>query len=172
MKRRNAISIIAIALLGLGSLFAASAAIARQKPLKDKLVGTWAFVSAVNTMPDGRKIEPNGKAATGILMFDAAGHFSWQIIRSDIPKLASNNRQTGTPEENKAVAQGVLAYFGTYSIDDTGKSLTMQIATSSFPNFNGANQKRSVTLSGDELTITNQAGASGGIAAVKWKRMK
>lgn len=172
MIRRNTVSIIATVLLGLGSLFAATVAIAQPKPIKDQLIGTWAFVSAVNTMPDGRKVEPNGKAATGILMFDAAGHFSWQILRSDIPKLTSNNRQIGTAEEHKAVSQGVLAYFGTYSTDDTGKSLTMQIATSSFPNFNGANQKRSVALVGDELIITNQAGASGGTAAVTWKRMK
>ena len=105
-------------------------------------------------------------------MFDAAGHFSWQIIRSDIPKFASNNRQQGTAEENKAVSQGSLSYFGTYSVNDDGKSITMKIVSSSFPNFNGTTQRRPIAITGDELTVTNQAGASSGTAEVKWKRIK
>jgi hypothetical protein len=57
-------------------------------------------------------------------MFDPNGHFSEIIIRSDLPKFASNNREAGTPEENKAAMQGSIAYFGTYSVSDTDKVVT------------------------------------------------
>jgi ABC-type uncharacterized transport system substrate-binding protein len=40
------------------------------------------------------------------------------VVRSDLPKFGSNNRMSGTPEENKAIVQGSIAYFGTYSIDE------------------------------------------------------
>jgi len=108
----------------------------------------------------------------GLFVLDSNNHFSWQIIRTDIPKLASNNRSEGTAEEFKAVAQGVLSYFGTYALGDDGKTLTMNIETSSFPNFSDTKQSRSLALAGDELTVTNPAGASGGIAKVTWKRVK
>jgi hypothetical protein len=35
------------------------------------------------------------------------------ITRSDVPKFASDSRNTGTSEENKAAVQGSIAYFGT-----------------------------------------------------------
>jgi hypothetical protein len=139
---------------------------------KDQLVGTWKYAVATNTRPDGSKFNPNSDSATGLLMFDAAGNFSWHIIRPDIVKFASSNRLTGTPEENKAATQGTLSFFGTYSVEDGGKAVTMNIVASSFPNFSSQTQKRAVAIAGDELTVVNQAGASGGVAEVKWKRMK
>ena len=147
-------------------------AVAQQKLLKEQLVGTWTFVSAVNTRPDGSKFDPWGGKAEGLQMFDSAGHFSWQVIRYDIPKLASNNRLQGTADEFKAVAQGVLSAFGTYSLDDSGKTLTQHIKISSFPNFNDANRAWAIALTGDELTIGSQAGAAGGTNELKWKRVK
>lgn len=172
MNRRSMLAFSTMALLCLGVGFPASDAVAQQKSTQDQLVGTWTFVSAVNTRLDGTEFDPNGgKAVTGVLMFDSAGHFSWQIIRSDLPKIASNNRQEGTADEFIAGSQEVLSYFGTYSLDDSGKTLTMHIESSSFPNFNGANQKRSIALTGDELTVTNPSGASGGTTSVTWKRV-
>lgn len=150
----------------------ASGAIAQQKLLKEQLVGTWTFVAAVNTRPDGTKFDPWGGKAEGLQMFDSNGHFSWQVIRHDIPKLVSNNRLQGTADEFKAVAQGVLSAFGTYSLDDSGKTLTQHIKISSFPNFNDANRIWDIALTGDELTIGSQAGAAGGANELKWKRVK
>lgn len=147
-------------------------AVAQQKSLKEQLVGTWALVSVVNIRPDGTKFDPFGGKATGVLMSDSTGHFSWQIIRSDIPKLASNNRVEGTAEEFKAVAQGINSYFGTYSLDDSGKTLTQHIASSSFPNFNGTDRKWTISLTGEELTLASEAAASSGANELKWKRVK
>ena len=147
-------------------------AVAQQKLLKEQLVGTWTFVSAVNTRPDGTKFDPWGGKAIGLQMFDSTGNFSWQVIRTDIPKLASNNRLQGTADEFKAVAQGVLSAYGTYSLDDSGKTLTQHIKGSSFPNFNGAKRIWDIALTGDELTIASQAGAAGGSNVLKWKRVK
>ena len=52
-------------------------------------------------------------------MYDANGHISVIITRSDLPKFAANNREAGSPEENKAIVHGSLAYFGTYSVSET-----------------------------------------------------
>ena len=149
-----------------------SGAIAQQKLLKEQLVGTWTFVAAVNTRPDGTKFDPFGGKGVGMQSFASTGQFSYQIIRSDIPKLASNNRQEGTADEFKAMAQGAISYFGTYSLDDSGKTLTQHVVSSSFPNFNDTKRIWAITLTGDELTLASQVAASGGTNELKWKRVK
>jgi Lipocalin-like domain len=73
-------------------------------------------------------------------MFDATGRISLQIMRSTLPKFASNKRQEGTPEENKAIVQGLLCFIGTYSVNETDHILNLHIESSSFPNWNGINQ--------------------------------
>lgn len=161
---------VVVAILAMG--LTPDSAIAQQNQTKENLAGHWQHVSGINTRQDGTRFYPLGENATGLLTFDTAGNFSWQIIRPDIPKFASNNRLDGTPEEYNAVAQGVLSFFGTYTVDATGKVLTMHIVSSSFPNWNNFDQKRAMSLSGDELTLMNQAGSSGGSGETKWKRLK
>jgi hypothetical protein len=127
------------------------------------LVGTWTLVSA------DASYGPNPK---GALIFDANGHFSAQLMKSDLPKYASNTRIQGTPEEYKATGQGYLGYFGTYSLN--GTDLLFHIEGSSFPNWNGTDQKRTnVTITGDELKYSQPTPSAGGPPiVVVWKRAK
>jgi Lipocalin-like domain len=103
---------------------------------------------------------------------DADGHYVLVIARADLPKVASNNRTTATPEENKAIVQGSGAHFGTVSVNAADKTITFKIETSLFPNWDGTEQKRPFTVTGDELTYTVPAASGGGIATVVWKRAK
>lgn len=158
----------AIALLCLGiGLFGDACA----QDVKEQLVGTWLLVSNYNERPDGTRFEPLGPNPIGMLIFDASGHMSSQQMRPGLPKFVSNNRQEGTPEENKAVAQGVLCFFGTYSVSEADHMLNFHIESSTFPNWNGTDQKRAFTVTKDELTYTSP-GSSGGTAHAIWKRAK
>ena len=71
-------------------------------------VGTWMLVSAI-TERDGDKSDTFGPNAKGVLMFDANGHYMITFIGASLPKFASNNRATGTADENKAVVGGSLS---------------------------------------------------------------
>ena len=124
------------------------------------LVGAWTLVSA----------DAYGSNPKGTLIFDANGHFSAQFMRSDLPKYASNNRTQGTPEEYKATVQGYIGYFGTYAYN--GADLVFHIEGSSFPNWNGTDQKRTnVTTTGDELKYSQPTPSAGGPPiVVVWKR--
>jgi len=64
---------------------------------------------------EGEKVEPFGPNPKGTMTFDSGGRFSIIVTRSDLPKFASNNRELGTSEENKAAVQGSIAYFGSYN---------------------------------------------------------
>ena len=172
VKQYSTLALSTMALLFLGIGLPASNAVAQQKSISEQLVGTWSLVSIVNFRPDGTKYDPTDGKAVGLMMCD--GNFFTSLhARSDIPKLASGTRQKGTTEEYKAVAEGVLAYFGRYSIDEAGKFLIQHVVGSSFPNFNGTDRKWSITISGDELTLASQAAASSaGANEVKWKRVR
>ena len=156
----------------LASCWSTGSAVAQQTITKEQLLGTWSLSSVVNVMSDGTKLEPYGGKETGLLMLDAAGHFSLQIIQRDMPRFASNNRTKGTAAEYEALALGSLAYFGSYKLDDTGKAMSLHIENSSFGNFAGTDQKRTVVLVGDELKLSNAAAASGGTSTQTWKRAK
>jgi len=146
---------------------------AQERITRAQLVGSWSYVSNVNIQADGRKSYPQGeREGTGMLVFDASGHFSWQLIRSDIPKFAGNNRQAGSDEENRAVVRGSIAYFGDYSFDEANQTLTMRVTASTFSNWNGTEQKRRLELKNGELVVINSSGASGGTAIVTWKRLQ
>jgi hypothetical protein len=140
-----------------------------------ELVGTWTLVS-ITLEQDGKKTDFYGPNPQGQLMYDANGRVSVIITRSDLPKFASSNREAGTPEENKAIVHGSLAYFGTYSVSETDKTITTHIESGTFPNWNVIDRKNSFNISGNELRTTVISGPSTsigtGTANLVWKRVQ
>lgn len=156
------------------TLLGTSTGWAQQKAgsLKQQLVGTWMVVSQYVDQ-EGKKVEPFGPKPKGSFMFDRSGHMSIIIVRSDLPKIASNNRMKATPEEQKAIAEGMIAYFGTYTVNEKEGSLTVKVAGSSYANWNDEAQKRMVTIKGDEMNLVNPVAAiGGGTVHVVLKRAK
>jgi hypothetical protein len=87
-------------------------------------------------------------------------------------KFSSNNRMSGTPEENQAIVEGSIAYFGTYSIDEATHVLTVNVEGSTFPNFTSGTQTRILSFNGDEVTYFNPTPSMGGSAKVTYRRAK
>ena len=139
--------------------------------LQQQVQGTWTMVSNVLDQ-GGNKTEPYGPGAKGSVVL-TNGRVLLIITRADVPKFASNNRTTGTPEENKAAVAGSIAYFGTYTVNDADKMLVMHLDGSTYPNWVGTDQKRTLELSGDEMKFINQNPSMGqGTVTVSWKRVK
>jgi hypothetical protein len=156
----------------LSALTAHAADESKGKSLEKRLIGSWTMTSNVLDQ-DGKKSEPFGPGAKGTAMFSADKRAAVIITRADLPKFASNNRTTGTPEDNKAVVAGSIAYFGTYDVNEADKLLTMHLEGSTFPNWTGTDQKRTIELAGDEMKFTNKTPSMGqGVVTVTWKRIK
>lgn len=134
------------------------------------IVGTWTLVSAV-AQQGGARTDVFGPNPSGTLVFGSDGRYVLAFLRSDLPKFASNNRASGTPDENKAVVQGSIAHFGTYAVDEAGKTLAFRIESSTFPNWAGVEQRRDMALGGDQLTYTSP-GSAGTAAQVTMRRVK
>ena len=123
MLRRYKIGlVVAVPLVSPVAMFFWSTASAQSA---SDVVGTWTLVSSV-TEKDGARTDQFGSGAKGMLTLDADGHFMLTIIGPDLPKFVSNNRASGTPEENKAVMSKSIAMIGTYSVDSGRKDAHLQ----------------------------------------------
>jgi hypothetical protein len=145
--------------------FPSSSASGQSQIKQDRLVGTWRYETVVVERTDGTRVVPFGPNPKGFITLSADGRYSLQLIRPDIPKIASKDRLSGTAEENRAVAQGVLSQFGTYSVNEASGTITLHVETSSFPNENGTDHERIITsISSDKLQWTNPTPTTPGIA--------
>jgi hypothetical protein len=173
MRRLGILTVTTVSVLVMGLALRTDDAVAQQKSLKEQLVGTWKLVSSHNVRSDGSRVDNIGPSPKGLLIYTNDGHFALVNTRADLPKFASNRRDQGTPEENKAVVHGSIAYFGTYSVNEADKVITAQIEGSTFANLIGTDQKRLVTsLTADELKFINPAPSVGGTLELVWKRAK
>jgi Lipocalin-like domain len=170
MKRLSAVGMSAMTVLALTLL--PSVAVGQQKSLKEQLTGSWIIVSTNQVAPDGTKHQIFGPDPKGILVLDPSGQYAQIIVRPDRPKFKANNRQKGTPEENQAAVQGTTATFGTWSVDEGSKTLIVRITSGMYPNQEGEESRRPVSVTGDELKITNPSTASGLKSDNVWKRAK
>jgi hypothetical protein len=142
---------VSLSLLVLAVVFPIGASFAQTpgKSLKEALIGHWQLVSvtASERMPYGA--DPHGS-----MFLDAAGHFSTSVMS------AGDARS--------------VAYFGTYTVSDADKLMTLHIEGSvggGSPNAAGRDLKRLVALNGDELTMQNQTAAgTPGNFRLTWKR--
>ena len=144
---------------------------ATTQPVKDQFVGTWSFVSIRYVRPEGTAIGPFGPNARGMLVFDGT-RFATQVMAANLPKFASNNRMVGTPQEYEAISHGVVAYFGTYTVNEAGRIVTLHIERSSFPNWEGTDQQRKFEFVGDGLRYTAASSTANPAEAAQlvWKR--
>ena len=162
--RRTIITLSAVTALGLALL--PGSAVSQQKSLKDQIVGTWITVSYEQTLPNGNKFQQYGPNPKGIEVYDANGHFSLIHMRPDLPKIASNNPLSTTPEEAKAIVAGSFALFGTYAVDEAKKTFTSRFEDSTFTNLAGnVSTNTVISITADELKYSFEAAGGGQIVS-------
>ena len=91
-------------------------------------------------------MEPFGPKPTGLLCFHESLHFVELMSDPNVPRFASDAREEGTAEEDKAVTVGNLALFGIYTVDEEGNFTGNTVQGCTFPNWIGDRRR------GDQLT--------------------
>jgi hypothetical protein len=158
-------------LIALASTFFLATALSAQAPATS-LVGTWTLTAADDLKPDGTRVPAYGANPIGLLFLGADGRYSVQIFRSDRVPFASGDKRRGTPAEYEAATLGMSSHFGRYAVDAAAGTITFKIEAASFPNWNGTEQKRPFTLSGDELEWRVPATPTGTIPISAWRRAR
>lgn len=144
------------------------------KSPKEAIVGAWNLVSVTSETDDGTRGEPFGPSPKGVMIFSSDGHFSLFQSRSEIPRIAGNDRAKVTPEEAQGIVASSIAYYGTYSIDASTMVMVVNLAASTFANVAAIpDQKRLITLlTSDELKFDNPRTPNGTTLRTAWTRAK
>ncbi len=127
-------------------------------------------MSDVN-IKDGKKSTAFGPHPKGQFIFTASGRYMSINTNPDIPKFASGSRMQGTAEENKAVVQGTIAHYGTWDVSPDGKTLILKVEAGTWPAWIGSEQKRQLSMKGDEMKYSLSA-SIGGTSELVYKRVK
>jgi hypothetical protein len=149
---------------------------ASQPGARSRLVGTWRLVSIEERDAGGQVVTPMdyGPNPVGILIYDATGHMSVHAMRRGRPRLDSDDVHRATPEQAKAAFVGYNGYFGTYEVDEQAGVVIHYVEGGLIPNWEGGQQRRRFTLSGDTLILQPppiQAAGQARTRRLTWQRI-
>jgi Lipocalin-like domain len=171
MNRRATLAMATAALLCFAAGSSASDVLAQQTLLKEQLVGTWLLVSSDQVRPDGSKLKQFGANPKGINVFDANGRFFVMIASADNSQIAARDSAKANSEEIGGLIAESIAYYGTYTVNDEVKVISLHLDASTFPNQIGTDQKRAITsLTANELEYSSTGPTSGVQVHQVWKR--
>jgi hypothetical protein len=106
--------------------------------LKEKLIGAYTLVEGSEVSTDGNKVVPWAK---GSLQISRAGRISVFLFPNERPKT-----------DNPRIPAGpMVAYYGSYTVDEAANTYTAKIEGASAPGFEGT-RVNTVTFQGDTMT--------------------
>ncbi len=134
---------------------------------KNSFLGSWKLISA-EYKSELQTAYPFGSDPEGLLIYDASGWMSVQIMHRDYgQKIAvSDNSKPG----NRASFSGYLGYFGTYEIDEANALILHRVAGSTLPHWIGSAQQRSFKFIDGKLILSTPATSKGTevLAVLEW----
>ena len=133
-----------------------NAALAQQKSLKDRVVGTWKLVSVDSVRPNGQTLNFwMGLHPTGLIIYQPDGYMAVQIMH-DPRAMFAKSPPTSAPtyDELKNAFFGYYAYWGRYAINEADSSVVHSVQGSLLPGEVGLNYKRFLSIDGTKLVVT------------------
>lgn len=141
------------------------------------LVGTWELYFREDRTERGA-VHPDpglGADPTGLLIYDAGGHFSAQFMKRD-----RSDRGGGAPTSaadgvnNSRAVGGYDAYFGRYTVDESTGEVTQTLDGALATENVGMVVTRRMVVEGDELTLRLPTTAWDGtpvVRTLRWRRV-
>jgi hypothetical protein len=142
-------------------------------PGRAQLIGTWRFVSATQLLADGtsRPDPQTGANGAGYLMYTETGHLCAVIANPERPVW----RAPATPSDSdvRQAFSGLVAYCGTYDVNQAEGSVTHHIELDREPGLTGTNRKRFFTRSGARLVLRAAPPLPNGVRewTIVWQRV-
>lgn len=143
--------------------------------IREQLIGTWKMTSCVSRNPSGDS-KPGiwGENFVGMLAYFPDDRMMVQIVKTDRRPFAVYDERAGTPEEIKESFEGLVCYFGTFSLEEATGTVYHHIEGASLPNMMGDKIKRQYCIEGTKLTLTVPAEPVAGeilITEITWEKL-
>jgi hypothetical protein len=139
-----------------------------------RLVGVWRLVSYTDEQNGRVDSFPFGPEPGGFLIYSPGGFVSAQLMKPGRALFQSQDWQGGTPDEYQQAGIGYIAYCGVYEVDEEHETVTHLPSVALVPNLILKRQVRSITLSGDRLTLWTvgvpQANGQPVTSRLEWQR--
>lgn len=116
------------------------------------LVGAWRLKRWETVYRDGRRTEPFGARATGLLQYTADGWMSANIMAAGRPKLSGTNPRRAPATERAAAFDGYFSYAGRWRL--SGGVVRHDVTIALNPAMVGTTQLRDARISGRILTLS------------------
>lgn len=140
---------------------------------RSDFAGTWALVATEWRRADGRHANPFGQGAAGILIYDAAGYMSAQIMHAERPPLPPD-QPSGIDTAMASAVPGYVAYFGTFDVDDAAQQVIHHVIGAAYPAWVGLEFARGFRFEGETLTLIDDLVTADGVAvaaSTTWRRV-
>jgi hypothetical protein len=144
------------------------------RSVRSQLVGTWRLVSATQRLADGtmRPDPQTGPKGNGYLMYSESGRMCAVLANPDRPRWKSKT----APEdaELRTAFDGLVAYCGTYEINEAEGYVVHHIEMDKVPNLAGTDRKRYFTFSGSRLVLRPAPPLPAGVQdwTIVWERVE
>lgn len=128
------------------------------------IVGTWRLVR-FEDFENGKTIRRFGEKPTGLFVYTADGHIIIQIAnpanpacitpaKSALPGIKSDRLLSSCKAgQFETLLDGTVAYWGTYSVDASGRMVTHNVIADVANGYAGTAQPRPFRLNGDQLIL-------------------
>src|SRR5581483_5905679 len=128
---------------------------AMRASIAEQISGTWRLVSYQEKLLDGSVVNPFGETPQGIAIFEPGGYVSLQIMK--IPRVSfPAGYEHATAEQAKAVIEAYLAYYGSWTVDETHSVILENIRASNQPYLNNQMTTQRFDLDGKRLNLRTQ----------------
>ena len=118
------------------------------------VIGIWKLISFQAEAGDGAVIYPFGRDVAGLLIIDAKGYFSAQVMDTKRPSFKSDDPRGGTPDEVRMAFENYIGYYGTFDLDETKAAVIFHVRGAWLPNWIGTDQIRYYSLGENRLSIS------------------
>jgi hypothetical protein len=141
--------------------------------LRAQLIGTWRLVSANQRLADGtaRPDPQTGPKGAGYLIYTDTGHVCVVVNNPERSRWASV--QAPTEADLRNAFDGLVAYGGTFEVNEAERYVIHHIEVDRVPNSIGTDRKRTVSFSGNRLVLSAVAPLPTGVKewTIVWERV-
>ena len=117
----------------------------QQKSFQETIAGAWIVTSVFDEYENGEKKDNWGGQVKGQLTFGRSGRFTNILIGPQVPAMKGED-----PRKPDAL---IVAFYGTYNVDEAGKKIMTKIEGASFSPRANTELTWTVEGSGDKLTL-------------------